>query len=215
MKSKTLVAVAFMLSVQLSFAQQKNQLTNRVNLVFGVGQILGDGFNVEGNIFYKRFAFDYSHGTSLNTPNSFLEEGADKQQGLAIHIPWTTGFGVGYRFNDWLNLRFEPKWHKYELYYDGESQNSQNQIAEYVTTTLGLGLYANFRPFKNKNNLLKGIMIAPNIRWWPRVSSTLNNDELSYFNTQLNENVTHNAREIGMANTPFFFNCSVGYTIQF
>jgi len=84
--------------------------------------------------------------------NNQLEDGADKEQGLAIHIPWTTGFGVGYRFNNWLNLRVEPKWHKYELYYDGNEQSPSNLIGDYTTFTLGLGLYANLKPFKNQNN---------------------------------------------------------------
>lgn len=214
MKKYYLLSILIILSFT-GFSQKKTMLDNQVNIVFGVGQILSNGFNIEGNFAYKRLIFDYSHGFSLNIANSALENGNDKDQKLAIHIPWTTGFGVGYRFNDWLNLRVEPKWHKFELYQEGATQNNDNLLGEYSTFTLGLGLYANIKPFKNKDNLLKGIMIAPNFRWWPRVSSTLNNDKLTYFNTFTQQEETHEAREIGMANTPFFFNISIGYSLQF
>jgi hypothetical protein len=40
-------------------------------------------------------------------------------QGVAVHMPWTTGFVVGNR----LNL-----WHRFVFYYEGESQTSANEI---------------------------------------------------------------------------------------
>lgn len=203
----------FFLVVQLS--AQRATLPDRANLVFGVGQIMQGGFNIEGNLFYNRLAFDYSHGVSLSVFNDQLEEGSDKMQGLDIHLPWTTGFGLGYRFNDWLNLRVEPKWHKFELYYQDSDFTSENLIADYTTFTLGLGLYANWLPFKNQNNFLKGIMIAPNVRWWPKISSSLEGGQLSYFNQLTEAQETHQARQIGLANTAFFYNISVGYSIKF
>ncbi len=209
-----IVFIGLFISAQTLFAQQST-LPNRVNLVFGVGQALQGGFNVEGNLFYERFVFDYSHGVSLNIANDQLEEGADKEQGLDIHLPWTTGFGVGYRFTDWLNLRVEPKWHQYELYHNGEEQIQANLIGDYTTFTLGLGLYAHWMPFKHKDNLLKGIMIVPNVRWWPKISSTLENDQLTYFNTITEVEEVHQAREIGLNNTAFFYNFSIGYSITF
>ena len=181
----------------------------------GLSQLTLNGFNIEGNLFLNRLALDYSHGVSLNLDNNFLEEGNDKTQGLDIHIPWTTGFGVGYRFNNWLNLRLEPKWHQFELYYDGAEQSSGNLIGDYTTFTLGLGAYANLKPFKNQDNFLKGIMIVPKVRFWPKVSSSLENDQLSYFNDLTEQQEIHEAREIGIGNTPFFFNMSVGYSVKF
>lgn len=194
---------------------QQAQFENRVNLVFGLGQITQGGFNVEGNLFYDRFVFDYSHGVALSVTNEQLEQGGDREQGLDIHLPWTTGFGVGYRFTDWLNLRLEPKWHKYELYYNGTEYSGENLIADYTTFTLGLGLYANWLPFKHKENFLRGFMIVPNFRWWPRVSSSLEGNQLSYYNTQSESQEVHEAREIGLGNTPFFYNISIGYSLSF
>lgn len=184
----------------------------RANLLFGLNQPLLGGFNIEGNLFYQRLVFDYSHGVSLNFDNAFLDE-VNQAQNLDVYIPWTTGFGIGYRFNNWLNLRAEPKWHKFELYYAGEAQASTNLIGSYTTFSMGLGAYANLLPFKNQDNLLKGIMISPSIRWWPRVSSSLEDNQLAYFNRSLDQNVTHEALEVGINNTPLILNISVGYSL--
>ena len=201
-------------STQVLTAQQA-KFENRVNLVFGLGQITQGGFNIEGNLLYDRFVFDYSHGVALSVTNDQLEQGNDREQDLDIHLPWTTGFGVGYRFTDWLNLRLEPKWHKYALYYHDTDYTSENLIGDYTTFTLGLGLYANWRPFKRQDNFLRGFMIVPNFRWWPRISSSLEGNQLSYYNTQSESQEVHEAREIGLGNTPFFYNISIGYSLSF
>jgi hypothetical protein len=88
-----------------------------------------------------------------------------ERQGVLIHMPWTTGFGVGYRLKEWLNVRVEPKWHRFEFYYEGDSQISTNETNSYNTFSLGLGLYGNFQPFKKSSSFIKGIMIAPSIRF--------------------------------------------------
>lgn len=204
------VIVALLISLNHSLAQSEKELDNQVNLLFGVGQILAGGFNVEGNITHNRFFFDYSHGVNLKSPNELLEEGPDKDQQLSFRIPWTTGFGVGYRFNNWLNLRIEPKAHKFEVFYGEDEWGENSLIRDYTTFTLGLGLYANLKPFKNQKNFLKGIMIAPNLRWWPNVATSLENDEFQYFNSFTSQTETHEARSIGIANSPFFANISIG-----
>lgn len=210
---KFVLIIAMTIAASIGFAQKGQQLENRVSLVFGTNQLMIDGFNIEGNVFYKRLAFDYSHGVSLDLKNSLLK-GEAKDQGLAVHIPWSTGFGVGYRFTDWFNLRLEPKWHKFELYYEGDEQSSANQIGEYTTFTLGLGAYVNWLPFKQKDNFLKGITIAPSLRWWPRVSDSLDED-FTYNNRNTGQVETHEPLEIGFANTPFFINVSIGYSWKF
>ena len=209
-----LIPVLFYVLITFNSYSQGQRLDNRVNVLFGLGQLTQRGFNVEGNVFYRRLTFDYSHGVSLDLPNSQLQ-GVDKQQGLAVHLPWTTGFGVGYRFTNWLNLRAEPKWHRFELYYDGEPQKDNTLIKDYTTFTLGLGLYANLCPFKRQSNFFKGIMISPNVRWWPTVSTSLNNDTFSYNNKITNQIEVHQARRIGIGNTPFIGNISVGYSLEF
>ncbi len=209
------ISICFYYAADAQQRQDSKQLDNHISLLFGIGQITQHGFNVEGNLLFKRIAFDYSHGVSLDLANAELEAGMDKNQGLAIHLPWTTGFGIGYRFNEWLNLKAEPKWHKFELYYDGEEQNANTLINDYTTFTVGLGLYANIRPFKNQHNFLKGIMIAPNVRWWPQISSSLDDNKFVYQNNITNQQEVHTARQIGIGNTPFIANLSIGYSFLF
>ena len=100
------------------------------------------------------------------------------------------------------------------MYYAGDIQSSENLITEYTTFTLGLGAYINWLPFKHKSNLLKGITLAPSLRWWPKVSDSLE-DDFTYDNRITGQTEAHDALEIGFNNTPFFFNLSVGYSINF
>lgn len=212
--AKILIFTALITLVLMESRAQSNQdFENRVSIVFGTSQLLIDGFNIEGNLFYKRFAFDYSHGVSLNFDNDILT-GDAKTQMLDIHIPYSTGFGVGYRFTDWFNVRVEPKWHKFELYHKGDVQNNQNIITSYTTFSLGLGAYVNWLPFKKKDNFLKGITIAPSVRYWPKVSDSIDGS-LTYQNRLTDSVETHKALEIGFGDTPFFVNVSVGYSISF
>lgn len=198
----------------LTIAQSKKDLDTRINILFGLTQpIVAKGFNIEGNFLFKRFAFDYSHGASLDFSGGSLPTEV-KDQGLVIHVPYTTGFGVGYRFAEWISVRVEPKWHRWELYYNGEDQSTANRVIGYNTFSLGLGAYVNWRPFKNRDNALKGIMIAPSLRYWPTVSSTLDNNEFVYTNKITGREEVHERMQPGIANTPIVFNVSVGYSFK-
>ena len=186
----------------------------KINVLFGLTQpLLVGGFNIEGNYIHNRFIFDYSHGVSLDFSESSVNTEL-REQGVAVHMPWTTGFGVGYRFNEWLNLRVEPKWHRFEFYYDDEPQTNENEIISYNTFSLGLGLYGNFQPFKNKTSFLKGIMVAPSIRFWPTVSSTLNSDSFTYNNKNTKVDETIEVLDPGIGFTPIIFNISIGYSFD-
>lgn len=199
-------------TTKVAHSQGSNdELGTQVNLLFGLTQPMIDGFNAELNVFHNRFVFDYSHGVSLNLSGEAAPT-ILSDVGLEAHIPYTTGFGLGYRVNNWLNIRFEPKWHKFEVMYANESQN--NLISTYNTTTLGIGVYTVWKPFKKKDNLLKGIMIAPSVRYWYNVSSSLENNELAYYNTVTNQEEVHEALNIGLNNTPLIINISVGYSLD-
>lgn len=179
----------------------------KANLLFGINQPLLGGLNVEGNLFYGRWAFDYSHGKSLQMNNEILDD-QNQDLGIDVHIPWTTGFGIGYRVNDWLNFRAEPKWHKFEIYDQGVEQIQKNLLGSYTTFSMGVGAYANLQPFKKQDNFLKGIMVVPSIRWWPQVSSSLGSEELALGGEDRN----HEAMEVGIGNTPLIINMSIGYS---
>jgi len=209
--NKTKMIVLFLI-VAVSISKINAQKKNReAAILFGLNQpLLLNGFNIEGNFFTKKMSFDYSHGISLEYQGSMIA-GAAKEQHLVAHLPYSTGFGIGYRFTSWLNLRVEPKWHRFEIYYEGESQTLANRIVAYNTFTLGLGLYGKWHPFKKQDNFLRGIMIAPSVRWWPNVATTLSNNTYSYYNKITDQTEVHQALNVGANNTPWLVNISVGY----
>jgi hypothetical protein len=202
-------------TTDLNTYAQDWQQEKRINILFGLAQpVLASGFNIEGNYIHNRFIFDYSHGASLDFSGNIVTNDL-KRQGLAVHEPWTTGFGVGYRLKEWINVRVEPKWHRFEFYYDGEPQNKSTQITSYNTFSLGLGVYGSYQPFKKKNNFLKDFLIAPSIRFWPTVSSSLRDDKFTYLNKKTNAFEEIKTLDPGTGFTPFVFNISVGYSYQF
>jgi hypothetical protein len=187
----------------------------KVNVVVGLIQpFFAKGFNLEGNLIYKRLIIDYSHGVSLDLSGQAVTAEL-REQGVAVHLPYTTGFGVGYRLKEWINVRIEPKWHRFEFYYDDEPQTSISQITSYTTMSLGVGIYGHYQPFRNKTSFLKGVMIAPSIRFWPTISSTLEDDSFTYLNKKTGQNEEIITLEVGPGFTPFIFNVSVGYSFDF
>jgi hypothetical protein len=214
MKNFILVVVCITVTTLNSFAQNGGKpdllYTNKFSVLFGLLQpTVAKGFNAEVNYTTKRLIFDYSHGVSLDPP----VVGDFKTQNIALHIPYTTGFGIGYRFTSYFDVRFEPKLHSFELYQTGVEQTTANLIKAFRTTTLGFGAYYRFFPFRNsENTFLQGITTSTSVRWWQNTSSTLTNNEVTYANTSTKKTETLKTPNIGIANTPFIFNISVGYT---
>jgi hypothetical protein len=212
--AKTLLVITFAFLVFQSQAQDW-KTEKRINIVTGLSQaLLVKGFNIEGNYIHNRFIFDYSHGLSLDFSENTVTTDL-KRQGVAVHMPYTTGFGIGYRIKEWINVRFEPKWHRFEFYYNGEDQkNAASKITSYNTMSLGVGLYGHYQPFKKKSSFLKGFLITPSLRFWPTVSSSLSGDKFTHFNknTQAMEEIKQ--LDPGLNFTPLVFNVSVGYSFQ-
>ncbi len=207
------IAIAlFVICISNSFAQAKKELlySNRFSILAGMIQpTLLKGGNIELNYFSKRMSFDYSHGFSLDPP----VVGAFKNQNVVLHLPYSTGFGIGYRFTSFFDVRFEPKLHSWEVYQKGVVQNELNRINKFKTFSLGLGAYYRYMPFKNsENKFLQGITTSSSIRYWQNVGSTLSKDEFSYFNKTTNKTETLKAPNIGFANTPIIINVGIGYT---
>lgn len=210
------ISLIFTLLTYQSFAQQLSpevlDQQFKVSLLFGLNQpIITQGFNVELNYYTKHFVFDYSHGFNLHFKNN-LVNGEAKNQNLKFKIPHTLGFGIGYRITPEFNLRIEPKIHLWEVSYANQSYDEADIIKKYSTFTLGLGAYYRWLPFKNTEGFAKGLTVAPSIRWWPNVHTTLKDDKFEYFNATTNKMEVHQANNIGISNTPFFGNISVGYT---
>ncbi len=185
--------------------------SNRFSLVSGLTQVFLGGFNLEATWYTPRMSFDYSHGIGLKFTGPTIGEEPFAQR-LEAKMPWTTGLGVGYRLTPFLDIRVEPKLHRYELFYDDQSL-SGDPIQRYTTATLGLGVYYRYYPFRKKDNALNGILIVPNARFWPNVWSSLDNDEWVYENVLTEKTETHRASTQGIPGTGgFFVNVSVGYT---
>ena len=208
MTSTFITLLFFSLIAQAQEVPEKN----RFSLMFGLNQpIVLKGFNVEGNYWMKKWVIDYSHGFNLHVDGELLSDEYERQQ-VDFKITHSLGLGIGYRFTKSFNLRFEPKLHIYETYYHGQEQSNANSIVNFNTVTLGFGAYYRWLPFEKNKGFAKGITIAPSIRYWYKVDSSLPNDQFSYFNTQTNQNEIMKAPNIGVANTPWIINISVGYT---
>lgn len=214
MKNIIIIVAVAAFSFSNSFAQTNSNkeplYSNKFSLLFGTIQPTAlKGFNVEVNYTTKRMIFDYSHGVSLDPPTV----GDFKTQKVALHLPYSTGFGIGYRFSSFFDIRFEPKLHSWEVYNEGETQNENTKIKDFKTFTLGIGLYYRYMPFKNsERKLLQGITTSTSIRYWQNVGTTLRNDEFSYLNKNTNKTETLKAPNIGIANSPIIFNIAIGYT---
>lgn len=216
-----LVALIFILSAMatMTYSQTlKTRESQSKELVLLAGLLqptMLQGGNIEVDFYTKKMVFNYSHGFSLDLDNKHgTTVGDAKSQNLALHLPYSTGFGIGYRVTRFFDVRLEPKLHRFEVYYDGsERSQSTNEIADYRTVTMGIGAYFRWKPFEKQHNVLKGIFTSTSVRYWQNVWSSLEGDQITYMNRSTDRLETHKAANIGIANTPFLFNIAVGYSI--
>jgi hypothetical protein len=186
--------------------------TKRFSILAGLNQpLVFHGFNIEVNYYTKKWVFDYSHGFGLHVDGKFAG-GEYEAQHIDFKITHSFGAGIGYRFTEAFNLRFEPKIHCYQTYMEGDPQTKVHSIANFNTYTLGLGAYYRWLPFKNTHTPAKGITIVPSVRYWYKVASDLPDNEFSYQNSKTGKSETIKAPNIGIANTPLLINVSVGYS---
>jgi len=197
-----------------------NTKTHSVAFNLGLTQpILLKGANIEVDYRYNHFALSYSHGWTLDLSGNTIS-GDMKRQNISIHLPYSTGMGIGGYYNITkanliIDARFEPKVHKFEVVYGSDNNDSEtNKIANYHTVTLGGGLYVTYLPFAKMNNFAKGLNVSMSFRYWGNVYSSLKGNEITYFNKYTNQNETHKTANIGVANTPFVFNMSIGYVFK-
>ncbi len=187
----------------------------RVSLLAGLIQpLVLQGGNVELDLMYGRLVVGYSHGFLLNVRGDAVV-GAAATQGLRLHLPFSTGLSVGYRFLEWLDARLEVKLHQFDVYREG----NDTALFSYTTLTLGLGVYAQYRPFRDfgvqTNEWLHGFVIVSSVRYWPNLWTSLEQNRRTYTHPQSGLDEIHDAANIGIANTPFIVNVSLGYTVAF
>jgi len=162
---------------------------------FGLLQPALGGFNIAGEVRYRRLWLEYSHGMNLtlNKMGGYSMTQTEHDQNLHIFVPYTTGFGVGFTVVDHLWLGTEVKLHSYEVNAPGGPVSSYHTLS--VGPVLGYKL-----------SIWKGLYANAFLRYWPNVATTLHGDQIAL---QGNGTVTHTAHDFGS-----FANVAIGYTFK-
>ncbi len=127
-------------------------------------------------------------------------------------MPWTTGFGIGYRMTRAFDVRLEPKLHRFEVSLDG-AVPAASRIALYTTATHGIGAYYHWYPFASASQWARQIVVAPSLRYWPNVWTSLAGDSLAYVNARTGRTEVHRASRQGLPMLGGLLpNVSVGFT---
>ncbi len=191
-----ILLVGFMLGLGSIQAQSSDptpkpdRYLGKFTILAGLSQpIFLSGYNLAATYFTSKWSFEYSHGWSLDYPTAIRDENL-----LSLSSPYSTGFGVGYRFTRNFDLRAEFKANGYQ------AQLINGETLEYTTFVIGLGAYYRL-------HLWRGIILEPSLRYWPNLSSTLPGNLHTYAATD-GATLTHEANDYGL-----FANVSIGYVI--
>ena len=95
--------------------------------------ILLGGANVEVDFRWRHLVESYSHGWSLDMEGATIV-GDMRRQGVSLHLPYSTGFGVGYSMfvasvRSFFDLRLEGKVHRFEASYASAEGNQKTSTA--------------------------------------------------------------------------------------
>lgn len=197
---KKLIAKLTLINIFISSMAFANSLTTSLGLI---QPLLLKGGNVEVSYFTEHFVFDYSHGFSLHIPPS---AGEYKDKEIELFLPYSTGFGIGYRFTSTFDTRLEFKEHQFH-FLNAQSGANNSTVAKITTTTIGLGLYYHWFPFSTEkwNNFI----VTSSLRYWPTVNPS-KSKKVELSGARTGESVS--IPEIGIMNSPIIFNVSVGYS---
>ncbi|HVZ72929.1 MAG TPA: hypothetical protein VHJ20_11185 [Polyangia bacterium] len=169
---------------------------HQLSVMMGLTQwTLFRGGNVAAEYKWKRLALEVSHGQGLdlNQVGGFALTSAERDAGVKIRVPWTTGFGVGFRFTQNLHALVEFKAHHYEV-----TGLDPRVEVKYTTFSIGPGLFYTIP-------IWRGLFLQPNIRYWPNVGSTLSGNQVAI--RQPDGTVyEHRAHDFGL-----FANMNLGY----
>lgn len=172
------------------------------------------GANLELDLRLGHLVVAYSHGWSLELDRALGDEMT--RQRVTLHVPYTTGVGVGAgvalpRLRSLVDVRVEAKVHRLVASYASEDGRQRTRIADYRTYTLGGGVYWTIVPFASTRGSLRGLNLSTSLRLWPNVATSLPHDRVVYANATTGRDEVHRAARIGIANTPWIVNLSVGY----
>ncbi len=170
---------------------------DRLSVMAGMTQwTIFRGGNLAFEYMHGRLVLEVSHGQGLdlNRLPAFALTPDERDAGVGIQVPWTTGFGIGYRITPHLHILVEVKAHHYRV-----SGRDRNAELEYTTFSVGPGLFYTF-------HLFKGMFLEPNLRWWPNLASTLPGDHGSLRQPD-GTTYDHRAHDFGL-----FANVNLGWT---
>jgi hypothetical protein len=170
----------------------------RPSVMAGLSQwILWGGGNLAGQVKMGRWVVEYSHGQALHFDrlSGFAMTRDEREAGVAVSMPWTTGGGVGFQITPRLHALIELKAHRYEVRgYDPQ------QVARYTSFSVGPGVFYDVY-------LYKGLFVQPNLRFWPTVASTY--DGQATFTRPDGSTYRHERHDLGV-----FVNVNVGWTFS-
>ena len=193
----TLADTATDTSPSPSAASSSQGLERKFSVMAGLSQwLLFRGGNLAVEYKTGRFAFELSHGQGLdlNQAGGFALSSAERRDNTRVHVPWTTGFGVGYRITENLHLLLEVKAHHFEV-----RANEGASEVSYTTFSVGPGAFYSIY-------LTKHLFLQPNVRFWPNVGSTLDGNHVTLRNSD-GTGYEHQAHDFG-----FFGNVNLGYS---
>ena len=184
-------------AVPAESAAPQHTLQRKFSVMAGLSQwLLLRGGNLALEYKTGRFAFEISHGQGLdlNQIGGFALSSAERDAGTLVRVPWTTGFGVGYRITEHFHLLVEFKAHHYEV----RASEGANAVT-YTTFSIGPGAFYSIY-------LVKGLFLQPNLRFWPNVASTLHDNRVQLARCD-GTSYEHEAHDFG-----FFANMNLGYS---
>lgn len=158
--------------------------------------VLG-GANVAAQYKTKHLVFEVSHGQALrlNRASSLTLTDDERNAGVDVQMPWTTGGGFGFRITRNLHALVEVKVHRYEI-----RGADRNQSLSYLTFTVGPGLFYDI-------HLWRGLFLQPLVRWWPNVGDTLDRSTATAFRRPDGTTYTPQAKSQGL-----FANVNLGWS---
>ncbi|MEN0063117.1 MAG: hypothetical protein AAGA48_13260 [Myxococcota bacterium] len=161
-----------------------------------VQPLLVRGFNAAVDVRAGRFVASYSHGEGLDftrTPGVLPD--AQREVGVTVRQPWTTGFGIGASVVDELTVLVDFKVHRIEV-------DTGLDVAAYSTVTLGGEV--GYRLF-----VVDNFFIHPVVRFWPTIATTAPNG----FQLETEAGAfQHDPLPVGAGS--FFANVLVGYAFD-
>jgi len=192
-------AMAVFFALIPSRAGAAEPYSTRPSVMAGIGQwVVFGGGNLAMQLKIGHWAFEYSHGQALdlNRFGGFALKAAERDAGVSVFVPWTTGGGVGYQITPELHALIEVKAHHFEV-----RGADRNQRVTYTTFSVGPGVFYDIY-------LYRGLFLQPNVRFWPNVATTLDESRATF---RRDDGTTYRHESHSF---DFFANVNLGWTFE-